>query len=131
MDAKQQQILAERYGAKPRRVSKRSRIFAIVAVSFMTVIAGLLGLANWSPIQATDIGFRVLSPWQTELDFELQMPTGRLASCEFEALNNNFGQVGYLTLDFGPFEQDITSHTVSINTYEEAVTGLVRGCELR
>lgn len=131
MDAKQQQILAERYGTKPQRVSSRSRILAIIAVSLMTVIAGVFGLANWSPIQATDIGFRVLSPWQTELDFELQMPAGRIASCEFEALNNNFGQVGYLTLEFGPFEQDITSHTVSINTYEEAVTGLVRGCELR
>jgi len=131
MEQNQQQILAERYGAKNPRSSRRGPLLAVLGVLLLTLGAGYLAIANWSPIQAIDIGFRVLSPWQTELDFELQMPAGREAVCEFEALNNNFGQVGFVTREFGPFEQEITTHTISITTFEEAVTGLVRGCELR
>jgi hypothetical protein len=131
MEQNQQQILAERYGAKNPKSSRRGPLLAVLGVLLLTLGAGYLAIANWSPIQATDIGFRVVSAWQTQLDFELQMPAGRKALCEFEALNNNFGQVGFITQEFGPYEQDITTHTISINTYEEAVTGLVRGCELR
>jgi hypothetical protein len=131
MEPKEEDILAERYGVKITKNSRRNRTLAIVALSLFTLSTVAVGLVNWSPVQATDIGFRVQSPWLTELDFELQMPMGRIAECEFEALNNNFAQVGFVTKSFGPFETGITTHTVQINTYEEAVTGLVRGCVLR
>ena len=104
---------------------------AIFGIALLTASAAFVGLANWSPIQATEIGYRVQSQFYTEVDFELHMPKGSIAVCSFEALNNSFAQVGYVTQAFGPFEQDITTHTVGINTYELAVTGLVDECSLR
>jgi hypothetical protein len=123
-------ILAERYGAKPVNAT-RFRIFAIAAVLATTAGVIALGLANWSPIQATTSSFEVVSPWQTKVEFELQLPPGEVADCRLEALNNAFFEVGYLEQPFGPFDQLITHHAVSINTFEEAVTGLVSGCSLR
>jgi hypothetical protein len=123
-------LLATRYGQKKARPG-RYRWLAYAGVAAMTIGFVGLGLANWSPIQATTIGFRVVSPWVTEVDFEIQMPPGSVAECELEALNNAFAVVGYVKQSFGPFDQLITNQKVEINTYEEAVTGLVANCTLR
>lgn len=124
------ELLANRYGTKSAN-PRRLRVFAYLGVGLLAVGAVSLGLSNWSPIQSTTIGFRVLSPWQTEVDLEIQMPPGEVADCTIEALNNSFAVVGHIERSFGPFEELITSHTVSVNTYEEAVTGLVDKCTLR
>jgi hypothetical protein len=130
MQEEKQRLLEARYGA--RRVNpRRFRYLAIAGITALTAFVISLGLANFSPIQSTTVSFRVLSPWQTQVEFELQMPPGQVASCEFEALNNSFFVVGYVEQSFGPYEQLITRHTVSINTFEEAVTGLVDNCSLR
>jgi hypothetical protein len=123
-------LLATRYGQKKARPG-RYRWLAYAGVAAMTIGFVGLGLANWSPIQATTISFRVVSPWVTEVDFEIQMPPGSVAECELEALNNAFAVVGYVKQSFGPFDQLITNQKVEINTYEEAVTGLVANCTLR
>jgi len=123
-------LLATRYGQKKARPG-RYRWLAYAGVAAMTIGFVGLGLANWSPIQATTISFRVVSPWVTEVDFEIQMPPGSVAECELEALNNAFAVVGYVKQSFGPFDQLITNQKVEINTYEEAVTGLVANCALR
>jgi hypothetical protein len=123
-------LLATRYGQKKARPG-HFRWLAYGGVAAMTIGAVGLGLANWSPIQATTISFRVVSPWVTEVDFEIQMPPGSVAVCELEALNNAFAVVGYVKQSFGPFDQLITNQNVQINTYEEAVTGLVANCTLR
>ena len=131
MHDKEAEILSERYGVKKSSKSGLNRALGWAAVGFATVAAGLVGYLNWNPIGTTDIGFRVVSPWQTEVDFELQMPPGSVAICSVEALNNSFTQVGYVQLELGPFEESTTRHTVAVNTYQEAVTGLVDQCSLR
>ena len=130
MSDKTDDLLARRYGAKPVNALK-FRVFAILAIIATAAGAVWLGLSNWSPIQATTSSFDVESPWQTKVEFELQMPPGEVALCRFEALNNAFFVVGYVEQSFGPFEQLITNHAITINTFEEAVTGLVDSCSLR
>ena len=130
MPEQKDDLLAARYGQKKARPG-RFRWLAYGGVAAMTIGAVGLGLASWSPIQATTISFRVVSPWVTEVDFEIQMPPGSVAVCELEALNNAFAVVGYVKQSFGPFDQLITNQNVQINTYEEAVTGLVANCTLR
>ena len=130
MPEQKDDLLATRYGQKKARPG-RYRWLAYAGVAAMTIGFVGLGLANWSPIQATTISFRVVSPWVTEVDFEIQMPPGSVAECELEALNNAFAVVGYVKQSFGPFDQLITNQKVEINTYEEAVTGLVANCALR
>lgn len=130
MSEQKDELLAERYGKKPAN-PKLLRRFSYLGVALLTIGTVLLGLSNWTPIQSTTIGFRVISPWQTEVDFEIQMPPGEVADCTLEALNNSFAVVGHSKRSFGPFDDRITTHTVSLNTFEEAVTGLVDSCSLR
>lgn len=130
MSEQKDELLANRYGKKSAN-PKLFRIFAYLALATFTIGTIALGLANWNPIQSTTVGFRVVSPWVTEVDFEIQMPPGEVAECSIEALNNSFAVVGHITRSFGPFDQLITTHTVAVNTYEEAVSGLVDSCTLR
>ena len=124
-------LLATRYGVRTKQNSKRNRILAVLGVLVMVAIAGYFTIANYSPISTTDVGFRVVSQWQTEIDFEISKPADSTAVCSFEALDNSFGVVGWAEFEFGPTDAETNRYTVTINTYKMAVTGLVDDCELR
>ena len=125
------ELLADRYGQKPASNPKRLRIFAIAGVVLMTITAMWFGFANYSPVSHQDVGFRVISQWQTEVDFELTKPTDATVICSIEALNNSYLAVGYVQVKLGPSDFRTNRHTVSLNTTELAVTGLVDECWLR
>lgn len=97
----------------------------------LTITAIWFGVANYSPVSYQNIGFRVISELQTEVDFELTKPVGATVVCSVEALNNAFATVGWVELEFGPSEFQTIRHTVSLNTTELAVTGLVDECNQR
>jgi hypothetical protein len=130
MPEQKDDLLESRYGQKQPRPG-RFRWLAYLGVAAMTIGVVALGLANWSPVQATTVSFRVVSPWVTEVEFEIQMPPGSVAECELQALNNAFAVVGYVKQTFGPFDRLINNQEIAIKTYEEAVTGLVDSCTLR
>ena len=73
MTEQKDDLLAKRYGKKSAN-PRLFRLFAYLGIGALAMGTVLLGLANWSPIQSTTVGFRVISPWQTEVDFEIQMP---------------------------------------------------------
>ena len=125
------ELLADRYGQKAPIDPKRYRPLAIVAVVVMTITAMWFGYANFSQISHRDVGFRVLSEWQTEVDFEVTKPTDATVICTIEALNNSYLVVGYLQVELGPSDSITNRHTVSVLTTELAVTGLVDECRLR
>jgi len=125
------ELLETRYGQKQPRNPKAFRRFAIVGVTLLTITAMWFGIANYSPVSYQNIGFRVISEWQTEVDFELTKPVGATVICSFEALNNAFATVGWIELEFGPSDVQTIRHTISLNTTELAVTGLVDECNQR
>jgi hypothetical protein len=124
-------LLETRYGQKPPRDPKSFRRFAIVGVTALTLTAMWFGIANYSPVSYQNIGFRVISELQTEVDFELTKPANATVVCSVEALNNAFATVGWIELEFGPSELQTIRHTVSLITTELAVTGLVDECNQR
>jgi type IV secretory pathway component VirB8 len=126
----QAELLSQRYGERKSN-PKRNIILAIIGVSTMTATAAWFGFANYSPLSYQDQGYRVISQYRTEVDFELTKPKDATAICSIQALNNQFAQVGWVELEFGPSEYTTLRHTVPLNTTEEAVTGLVHSCALR
>jgi hypothetical protein len=125
------ELLAERYGQKKPLDPKRYRPFAIAGVVLMTITAMWFGYANYSPISHQDVGFRVISEWQTEVDFEVTKPRDATVICSIQTLNNSYLAVGYLQVELGPSDFITNRHTVAVNTTELAVTGLVHECRLR
>lgn len=126
----QSELLAQRYGERKSN-PRRNRILTIVGVAVLTLIAAWFGFANYSPLSFKDLGYRVLSDYRIEVDFELTRPVGSVAICSVEALNNSFAQVGWIELILPAVEQSTARNTVTLNTTELAVTGLVDECRLR
>lgn len=124
-------LLTQRYGAKKPSNPVRNRLLSILGVAGLVAMAGYFAIANYSPVTQTDVGFRVLSDWRTEVDFELSKPTDATVTCSFEALDNSFGVVGWAEYEFGPAETVTNRYTINLNTYSMAVTGLVDECRLR
>ena len=126
-----QEILESRYGQKPPADLSKFRIPAIIVVVLASISALWISSLNYNPAQHQDIGFRVVSELEVEIDFELSKPKDATVICSVEALNNSFLQVGYKEFEFGPSDFETNRHTVTVLTTELAVTGLVRECELR
>ena len=97
----------------------------------MAISVLFLSLANFNPVQSQDVGFSVKSPAQVVLDFEVTKPMDAIAVCTLEALNQQFGQVGFKKVEIGPQETAKVRLSVSINTTELATTALVDECRLK
>jgi hypothetical protein len=126
----QAELLAKRYGVKQSN-PKRNRVFAIAGVTLLTVTTAWFGFANYSPLSFQDLGYRVLSDTRVEIDFELTRPAGADVVCSLEALNNQFAPVGWIELVIPGSDSTTVRNTITLNTTELAVTGLVDECRLR
>ena len=126
----QAELLAKRYGVKQSN-PKRNRVLALIGVALLTVTAAWFGFANYSPVSFQDLGYRVLSDTRVEIDFELTRPAGVDVVCSLEALNNQFAPVGWKELVIPGSETTKVRNTITLNTTELAVTGLVDECRLR
>ena len=126
----QAELLATRYGVKQSN-PKRNRVLSIAGVAALTITAAWFGFANYSPMSFQDLGYRVLSDTRVEIDFELTRPEGADVVCSLEALNNQFAPVGWIEIVIPGSDSTTVRNTITINTTELAVTGLVDECRLR
>jgi hypothetical protein len=126
----QAELLAKRYGVKQSN-PKRNKVLAITGVALLTTTAAWFGFANYSPLSYQDLGYRVLSDTRVEIDFELTRPAGADVVCSLEALNNQFAPVGWIEIVIPGSESTKVRNTITLNTTELAVTGLVDECRLR
>ena len=131
MTAQENDLLAKRYGKRAKLSKSRWRWISSVGIGLMAIGVLYVSMANYNPVQSQDIGFSVKNPTQVTLDFELTKPLDAVAVCSVEALNEQFGQVGYKVLEIGPQETGKVRLTVSINTTELATTALVDECRLK
>lgn len=131
MASQENDLLAQRYGKRPKLSKRRWMWVAMSGISLMTLAVLFASIANYNPVQSQDIGFSVKSPSQVVLDFQVTKPTDATAVCTLEALNQQFGQIGYKTIEIGPQESAKVRLSVSINTTELATTALVDECRLK
>ncbi len=125
-----QDILSSRYGEK-RSNPKRLRVFALLGVAVSVAITAYFAFGNNQGFTYEDVGFSVISEFETVVEIEISKPKDKTVVCSVEALNGQFGTVGWKELEFGPAEFTTLRHTISLNTTELAVTGLVDECRLR
>ena len=131
MTAQENDLLATRYGKKAKLSKGRWLWISIVGIALMIIGALIATIANYNPVQSQDLGFSVKDSTQVVVDFEVTKPLDAVAVCSLEALNEQFGQVGYKTIEIGPQETAKVRLSVSINTTELATTALVDECGLK
>jgi hypothetical protein len=127
------QTLDERYGRKPSRFSSRARIW-VAAIALLGIF---FSWATWvtffAPAAATAsvAGYDVIDSAHTVIRFTVDKPAKRAAICAARVMNKAFGVVGYKEVSIAANQDASGVITVSVNTTETGVSGLVDHCWLK
>jgi hypothetical protein len=129
--------LANRYGAKKRRLSPRA---ARVAIG-LALTAGI-GFLAWvttsnslSGVTFEDVGYSTTDATLAEVDFQVTREPGKPVKCAVKALDSKFAVVGWKVVDIPPSAADGTAdggrtvaQRVALRTESESVSGVVDSC---
>lgn len=129
-----EELLADRYGTttKDRR---RQKAWAITGASGVAVV--LLAWLGWaglgqpgSQFDTRDLGYELISDNQVSVRFEVSTTPGTTLSCAVQALNAQYGIVGWAIVDIPPAQVRTRVFNQPLRTSETAVTGLLYECWL-
>ena len=119
--------LDERYGRTARRplpwiIGGIIAVAVVVAFGWMTVARGM------NAVDAADMGFTVTDSHSVDLRFQYTAPRGSDVVCVVQALDEEFGIVGWKVLEMPATEEHTKAVDVRIPTVALATTGLVKTC---
>ena len=121
------QELDDRYGRTRRR-----RLPWIIGIVLAVVVVGYF---SWSTItqsmnsvDADDLGFEVSDQYSVEVRFQVSGVAGKDVACAVEALDEEFGVVGWKVVEIPASEEHSRAITEHVRTVAEATTGLVNSC---
>ncbi|WAA67264.1 DUF4307 domain-containing protein [Microbacterium oxydans] len=119
--------LDERYGRTRRRrlpwiIGGAVALLVVVAFSWMTVAQSM------ASVDADDLGFVLVDEHSVELSFQVTGVQGKDVVCAVEALDEEFGVVGWKIVEIAAGESHSQARKVTIPTVAEATTGLVNTC---
>lgn len=122
--------LDERYGRTVDPVRRRLGWGAVIAGAAIGI-----GWLGWTAVSGSidavsvdDLGFEVRSPHAVEVSFQLSAPPGRDVACAVQALDEDFGIVGWKIVRYEGDGSHAMSRTEAVPTVSEATTGLVESC---
>ncbi|MGV2901440.1 DUF4307 domain-containing protein [Microbacterium sp. AGC62] len=121
------QELDERYGRTRRRrwpwiAGGGLALLVVGAFSWMTVAQSM------ASVDADDLGFTLVDEYSVEVSFQVTGVQGRDVVCALEALDEEFGVVGWKIVEIPAGDSHSQAKSVTIPTVAEATTGLVNTC---
>ena len=125
-------LLSERYGHSPR-AKKNTKLLGITAgVGFAVVLVAWLwwaGLAQpTAQFETRDLGWERVDDRSVSVRFEVSVAPGTPMSCAVQALNAQYGIVGWVVVDLPESPQRTRVFNQVVRTSETAVTGLLYRC---
>lgn len=126
--------LDARYG-RTASSSRRTRRIAIgTGILFVLVFGAWLwwGGVLEAPAQfeARDIGHEIVSPNEVSITWQFTAEPGTEAKCALQALNEQYGIVGWIVVDVPASDERIRRLTETVRTAEPAINGLIYRCWL-
>ncbi len=126
--------LAERYG----RTKKRSRRTLVLAIGFGAAIVVVFGAwAIWvglfqptADVEYQDVGNSAVSSDQIMVRWQLSVDTGKATTCAVQALDANFGIVGWKIVSIPASDTRSRTFSSVVRTAQPAVSGLIYQCWL-
>jgi len=126
--------LDARYGRTPAN-ARRVRATAILAAGAFAVVftawlvwGGLLGAP--ARLEATDVGHTVADDATVAVRWQLTVDPGTPVRCAVQALNANYGVVGWKVVDVPASATRTRTLSDTVRTVAPAVTGLIYRCWL-
>jgi hypothetical protein len=124
--------IAERYG----RTRKRSRRTLVIAVSFAVAI--VVVFAAWTiwaglfvpgaSVESTDVGNSRVNSQAIKVRWEISANPGQATKCAVQALDQNFGIVGWKVVSIPPSTERSRTLSTVVRTAQPAVSGLIYLC---
>ena len=126
--------LQERYGLTPsRRITAKVFAFASATVFAAVLVAWVwwAGLAQpTAQLETRDLGYTAIDERTVSVRFDVSVDPGTEVGCAVQALNAQYGIVGWLVVDLPPSQQRTRVFDQVLRTSEPAVTGLLYECWL-
>ena len=97
-------------------------VIVIIAASWMTVSQ------SFSAVDADDLGFEVVDAHSVTVSFQITGRKGTPVVCAVEALDEEFGIVGWKIVEIPAGEGHIQQLSTTVPTIAGATTGLVNAC---
>lgn len=127
-------FLADRYG-NTSQDRRGQRGWAIAGASGVAVV--LLAWLGWAGLgqpgtqfETRDLGYELISDEEVSVRFEVSTTPGNTLSCAVQALNAQYGIVGWKIVDIPAAEVRTRVFNQPLRTSEPAVTGLLYECWL-
>ncbi len=121
------QELDERYGRTRRR-----RLPWIVGILLVIAVVGVFGwmtfMQSANSVDADDLGFEVADEHSVTVRFQVTGGQGKDVACAIEALDEEFGIVGWKIVEIPASEEHLQRLSTTVPTVAEATTGLVNSC---
>ncbi|MGH3691941.1 MAG: DUF4307 domain-containing protein [Microbacterium sp.] len=119
--------LDERYGRTRRRrtpwiIGGAVALLVVGAFSWMTVAQSM------ASVDADDLGFELVDEHSVNISFQVTGVQGKNVVCAVEALDEEFGVVGWKIVEIEAGDSHSQARSVTIPTVAEATTGLVNAC---
>lgn len=126
--------LDARYG---RTRSSRRRTVLLAVVAFAAVAAVVVAWVVWvglfqpaASLEAKDTGYTLHDDGTVEVRFEVNAPARTPVTCALQALDEQFGIVGWKVVELPESDERSRSFRESVHTSSDAVTGLLYRCWL-
>ncbi len=121
------QELDERYGrARARRTPWI--IGGIVALLVVGVFGWMIVAQSMNSVDADDLGFDLVDEHTVDVRFQVTGVQGKDVVCVVEALDEEFGVVGWKVVEIPAGDSHSQALSTSVPTVSEATTGLVNTC---
>ncbi|MFS0893162.1 DUF4307 domain-containing protein [Microbacterium sp. 179-I 3D3 NHS] len=121
------QELDERYG----RTRRRRMPWLIASVVALLVVAGfgwMIVAQSMDSVDADDLGFDLVDEHTVEVRFQVSGVQGKDVVCVVEALDEEFGVVGWKVVEIAGTDDHSRAVSTSVPTVAAATTGLVNTC---
>jgi hypothetical protein len=129
-----QQRLDERYGRTPGAERRTRRLMVVAGIVFAAVFTAWVvwgGLSGTkAELEVRDLGYANVTDTSIDVRWEVSVAPGTPVGCAVQALNENFGIVGWRIIELPASPERTRVLVETIRTAERAVTGLPYRCWL-
>jgi hypothetical protein len=126
--------VAERYGRTDAARRRRLTIgIAAAAAVLLAVVSWVVWVGLFAPsasLETRDTGYVTRADDSVDIRFEVTVEPGTPVSCALQALNAEFGIVGWKIVDLAGTDERTRAYVENVRVTEPAVTGLIYRCWL-